>query len=329
MGILSKRWVQATIIVLLLIVVVSANAIPTPLTTVSLEDGAWQFTAKTSSLKVNGVVQNLGTLSQMNLDADGALSEYSNVGWLPEIHAGLGMLRPSGVDPVEVSGYMAYTYEFDVMIKTIADRHGMWYESALANIEFRFDLVLQEGIFNETPDAMIAEAWISDYSRGLSADANLDWSDIRELFETGADPAKNVDPEVVTSTQSGESLITGGTTQTASCMIGVSLRAGGLMQWSSLLGLLYISGVTVFNVFALYTVTVEVLIEQPPDDGGGDDPSDPPIIINPFVVFLQPLADLTIPIRTWFASLGVWGYVIVVAVVVIILWFFLIRKKRR
>lgn len=270
-------------------------------------DDTWGLAAGLESLNVNGNIK----------DADNPYSiENAIGGTAPSVSASLSSsIRASDETPRAVAGYLAYLYEFDVATRTFGyspPNNLIWTDTPV-DIRVNFGVVLQGGFFNVTEDdARISDVTVIDVKRGLTFLPEDDWEEAMVVFESGADPAKNVQPEVKSYSQQGEGLINSRPTDgVVECDVHVRMQCGMVLQWSliPILNLPYMQDAIVYDVFTLYTIGVEVLIPE----------GQPPPITNPFEWFLEMIADFGGRIADMWDRLAESQIIILIAAVVVII----------
>lgn len=310
----------------LFVVIILGSSQALTLSPVQVDGGAWQLTASLDQLSVD-TKSATGTNYNIDFDVDDPITTSAMYGasglegMKPGVHLGLGSsFRSSDELPRSVEGYTAYIYAIDLDFKSMAKQYGnsIHYESEQVACTGSFTVKLSEGAWADPPDGVISDVWIVEYESGLSEFPGASTLEVQSLFKEG-----DITPIIMTSSQAGEGLIYDGSgTREAKCRISVSMRAGGAITWATFLIFPVAQTVHVYNVYAKYTLYVEVLVEA-----GGKAP-----IPNPFAIILAILQDFGFRIRDLFDrmmdALGIFIWV-VIAVIILLFYLLCIRNKRR
>jgi hypothetical protein len=237
----------------------------------------WQLYCQFDSLVVDGETLKSPDAYQANLDPDGPISLGAAPGQIivnnpkPTVHAGISSsLTLSTTPPAAVTGWNMYRYIFGLDFKTIAAKAiavGLYYEDHDVTATAYFNVGLQCGsLTNETPQAQIMDVGVDSYKSGIAAFPTWDQAQVTKYWDQGADPSKNVDPEVTTFTQGNEGVIReiNSNRTLAQCGVTVKMRAGAIYQWAMFLIWPIGSDVTVYDVYANYVLKADIAVKGAP-----------------------------------------------------------------
>lgn len=312
------------------------------LSSLPVTTSGWSIYDQETTLTVAGV-SGTGTGGQIEVDPDGAtwvylkLIPYPGPGGVladimplytgkPTIHTGVSASLALPNPTPQVSGdWDIYRFTMGLDFKTVAQRpvtNPVSFESTEVTAVADFNIGLQKGaLAGAAPQAKIMDVTVADYKSGITADLTKGWGDVQYLFNGNYDPTKCVLPRVTTITQAGESCIkTIDANRTlAGCKISVALLAGGYCQWSSTWGVNYISQVTVYDVYAVYSLAIDVAVKH----------GSPPPDTNPWLILLQMLEDFVFNVRdavvNYATLLGLIGIIIVALILTISIIFIVVR----
>jgi hypothetical protein len=328
---INKKWAVAVIALLILASVglgFLAPNILTGLTTVDIGGGAWRLASRYDGMTVNGETTQL-----THIDIDGPLqlegaAESPTRGYVPVVSVAISGFRATEEADVIAEGYLYQTFDFDIEIKAASPYYsGGFYESDRAIVRVDFSLLLQEGIFADKPEAMIADLtvveghWtITNYPVGTTAaEAEALFED--EAAESGY-PQHAIPPQVtfVDPPSTGGQMITGGTTEEArSAIKRVELQVGAIYTFAGVGRLLNANPRNVGAHYSLRTVIVSAVDSGGISDGG----------VNPFQWLLEFFQDLgfvvpTLPAIDW----ALVALLIGVAIFALALVYVVIKTKR-
>jgi hypothetical protein len=287
--------------------------------------GVWPIRAGPVSLSVNAQSSSAILASAIDYDPDGPLTLQTAPGsvmWeglTPTVHFGVGSLRAVREPPTLAGDYYAYLYEVDIDFKTLAHHYGsVYFESRAAACTGYFAIVIDTGAagVGANTSAIISDVWITSYRSGVAKNPGASWQEVKAAYDASSFPEENVIPNVVTSTQAGEPLITEGAgTAAVTCRVALTLYPGGLYEWGYVLIFPVGKNVYVDDVYATYTCRVEVLVPK----------GEAPPFANPLLILLQMLQDFGFWVRDSWArlsdALGLWLWVLLGVLVLFLFCF--------
>ena len=265
------------------------------MSTLPVGSGVWGFGFDINTLSIDG---NSKAVEGLNVgwDYDGfpELQDDPNtlhpyyiqlVGAAPEVFVGGSHLRFEGA-MAPMGEYYIYKYAFDLVITTHQKKVApitIFSECKPIQVGVDMEIFLTHSqITGDIPNAYISNWVIATFETGVQELYGLTWAEIQPIWESGADPSLNINPQTVTHQQAGTTLMTSNDVSQASAHLSCGIQVGVVYEWGTdILGRPEAQDCFAYNQYVKYGMEVEVAVHQ----------SDTPPAVSPFQWFIDILEN--------------------------------------